>query len=179
MSYQSRAQRNRNRTASTIVTIAAALSFGVIGGALAQPVGSGAGADRGDVPITRILQAAKARLNLNTSQQVLWDKVVADTKAAHQAGRANRQRVSAALQAELAKPEPNLAAVAAIGDEVQQQNRVQHVAVRTEWLNLYATLSPEQKAVVRDSITQRLTRMQQFREKMRDHFGAHHGGSNG
>ncbi len=99
----------------------------------------------------RMLERAKESLNLNTSQQTMWDAVVAQGKAAREAGRANRGSVKDALAAELAKAEPDLAAVAAAADAVEQQNRALRRQVRDQWLALYATFSPEQKAVVRDT----------------------------
>ena len=59
------------------------------------------------------------------------------------------QKVHDALTAELAKPEPDLAAVAAIADGVQASNQTLRQSVRDQWLQLYATFTPEQKAVVR------------------------------
>ena len=73
--------------------------------------------------IEHVLGAVKGQLNLNTSQQLMWDNAVAQTKAAHDAGRANMQKVHDALTAELAKPEPDLAAVAAVADSAQTSNQ--------------------------------------------------------
>jgi hypothetical protein len=39
--------------------------------------------------------------------------------------------------------------------------------VRDAWLNLYGTFTPDQKTVVKNALQQKLTRMEQFREKMR------------
>src|SRR5437879_8842712 len=55
-----------------------------------------------------MLGNVKSNLKLNTSQQLQWDAVVAQTKAAHDAGRANFEQLKTALQAELAKAEPDL-----------------------------------------------------------------------
>ena len=161
------ARKTRQCTLRTVATLAAMLTLSVAGTALAQPMHPGGGAES---LIPHVLQEAKGRLNLNTSQQLAWDNVVADTKAAHQAGIANRTRVRDALTAELAKAEPDLAAVAAVSDDVQQQNRAQHLQIRSEWLKLYATFSPEQKAVVKDQLSKRMARMQQFRERMQERF---------
>ena len=123
----------------------------------------------------RMLERVKDRLALNTSQQTMWDAVVAQGKAAREAGRANRGSVRDALEAELAKPEPDLAAVAAAADGVEQQNRALRRQVRDQWLALYATFSPEQKAVVRDLLQRKLARGESFhqrmRERIREHFG--------
>lgn len=169
--------QTRRSTVRHLAAIAAALTLGIAGVAAAQPARHGGGPDGF---IAHMLQSAKARLNLDTSQQVAWDSAVASTKAAHEASRANRQRVRDTLQSELAKAEPDLAAVAAVADDVEQQNRAQRIKVRNDWLTLYATLSPEQKGIVRDNVAQRLTRMQQWREHMHERFLQHHGqGANG
>ena len=116
-----------------------------------------------------MLGRVKSDLKLNTSQQVQWDAVVAQTKAAHDAERANFEQVNSALQAELAKPEPDFAAVAAIADGVRDQHAVVHKQTRNAWLALYATFTPEQKAVARDAIRAGIERMQQRRAM---HHGA-------
>lgn len=106
-----------------------------------------------------MLQKVQSELNLNTSQQLLWDAAVAQSKAARAAARQNFAQVKSALQAELAKSEPDFAAVAAVGDGVRQQNEQLRKQTRDAWLALYATFSPEQKAVARDTIKAGLERM--------------------
>jgi len=105
----------------------------------------------------------KDQLNLNTSQQVQWDNLAALANAAHQTAHANSAQFKTAMRAELAKAEPDLASMAATGDTVRQQNETQRKAVRDAWLALYATFTPEQKAVVASTL----------REGM-EHRQAHH-----
>ena len=168
------------RRIALAATTALALSFGATT-AFAQPAGGpgmhgmhGGGGIEGLIP--RMLEQAKASLNLNTSQQVMWDNVVAQGKAAREAGRANHQKVKDALQAELAKAEPDLAAVAAVADGVEQQNRTLRTQVRDQWLALYATFSAEQKGVVRGLLQQKVARAEAFHQRMldriREHLGA-------
>lgn len=123
----------------------------------------------GGDPIAMI-QALKDQINLNTSQQLQWDAAVAQTQAARQAGRAAMDQLKAATQTEFAKPEPDLAALAAQADAIQQQNAGTRKAARDAWLALYATLSAQQKSVVRDAIAAKLARLEQFRAHMREHF---------
>ena len=158
-------------------TAALVLSF-CVATVSAQPAGGshgmhgmhgGAGIEQ---MIPRMLEHAKANLNLNTSQQVIWDNAVAQSKAAHEAARANRQQVKAALTAELAKPEPDLAAVIAVADSVEQQNRALRLGARNEWLRLYAALAPEQKGVARDLLQKRIQHAESFGAKMREHMQA-------
>jgi hypothetical protein len=112
-----------------------------------------------------MLQRMQAKLNLNTSQQQQWDAAVAQSKAAHQAMRANFQQLKTATQAELAKSDPDLASLATVSDQVQQQNIAQRKQARVGWLALYATFSADQKATVRDAINARIARMQAFRQQ--------------
>jgi len=116
-----------------------------------------------------MLQRIQAKLNLNTSQQQQWDAALAQSKAAHQAMRTNFQQLKTATQAELAKTDPDLGAVATLSDQVQEQNIAQRKQARAAWLALYATFDAEQKATVRDAINARMARMESFRERMRDH----------
>ena len=115
-----------------------------------------------------VLQQIQAKLNLNTSQQQQWDAAVAQSKTVHEAMRANFQQLKAATQAELAKTDPDLAALASLSDQVQQQNIAQRKQARAAWLALYGTFSAEQKATVRDAINARMARMDAFRQRMQD-----------
>jgi Spy/CpxP family protein refolding chaperone len=158
---------------------AAALALAFAGAVFAQPHG-GPGWHRGPAGggdmFEQAIAHAKANLNLNTSQQQMFDATVAQAKAARQQGRALMQKVHDALAAELAKAEPDFAAVAAVADDARAQGQALRQQVRTRWLNLYATFSPEQKAVVRDMLQQRLARIDAFRQKMQQRF---QGGTSG
>ena len=159
------------RRAAAVTAAALALAFG--GTALAQPAGGhggphGAMAGPGDEMLGHLIDHAQVQLNLNTSQKLAFDSAVAQTKAAHESGRALHQKVKDALAAELAKTEPDLAAVAAVADGVQQQGTALRHQVRDTWLALYATFSPDQKAVVKDLLQKHMARMESFRQKMQD-----------
>jgi Spy/CpxP family protein refolding chaperone len=146
--------------------IIAAVAFIMLAGAAsAQPAH-----DRhGD--FTRAIAALKGQLNLNTSQQAMWDNAIAQSKAARESARANFGKLKTAMSTELAKTDPDLAAVAAASDEVQAANSALRKEVRNTWLTLYATFTSEQKAVVREALKQRMARMESFRQKMRERHG--------
>jgi hypothetical protein len=91
---------------------------------------------------------------------------VAQSEAAFAGARSQMQGVRDVLAAELAKPEPNLAAVAAAGDAAQQQMLTIRHQVRDSWLALYATFTPEQKAVVKNIIQVHLARMDSIHQRM-------------
>ncbi|HEY1460961.1 MAG TPA: periplasmic heavy metal sensor [Casimicrobiaceae bacterium] len=126
---------------------------------------------RGGGDPVAVIQAVKDKLALNTSQQQQWDAAAAQTQAVRQAMRAAMDQLKAATQAELAKPEPDLAALAAQADALHDQNAGARKAARDAWLALYATFSAQQKAVVRDAISARLARMEQFRAHMQQRMG--------
>jgi Spy/CpxP family protein refolding chaperone len=150
------------RFASRVAAIAAAALIGVAGAVSAQPMHHGHGAD-----FIMSIAKLKDQLNLNTSQQTMWDNAVAAGKSARTTARANMQKVHDALTTELAKSEPDLAAVAAASDSARQANAALHAQVRNAWLALYATFTPDQKALVKNGISDRLAKMEQFKEKMK------------
>lgn len=121
--------------------------------------------------VEQVIAQVKDRLALNSSQQVMWDNAIASTKTARQAGRAEHERVHVAMKAELAKAEPDLAAVAALADQAQATGQSLRHQVRDEWLKLYATFTPSQKQVVREELTKRIERFERFGAKMKERFG--------
>lgn len=134
--------------------LAALLGIGIVGYAQPAPaMGS---------PLWQLAKV-KEQLNLNTSQQMQWDNVAALAKAAHETAHANLSQLRTATQAELAKPEPDLASMAASADTLRQQNETQRKAVRDAWLALYATFTPEQKGVVASALRQGMERHQAHR----------------
>lgn len=149
--------------------LAAIVAVGLLGVAFFALAQTRAGAPMhtfGD-PLAAIA-AVQAQLGLNTAQQAQWDGAVAQSKTAHQTARANFSQLKAATQAELAKPEPDLAALAALADDVQQQNMAARKAAREAWLALYATFTTEQKATVRDAIQAKLDGTAAFRAHLRE-----------
>ena len=136
-----------------ILTALLLSTFGIVAlPAQAQPV-------HGGTPL-EMLARLKPQLNLNTSQQQQWDSAIAQSSAAHDAARASFAQVKAAVQTEMAKAEPDFVALAAVTDNASQQNATVHKQVRDAWLALYATFSPEQKAIARDAIKSGIERMQ-------------------
>ncbi len=166
------------RFASRIATLSAAVLFAVAGVAAAQShhgpqTGGAAQAHHGlDGPMgggdaVMAIAGLKAELNLNTSQQAMWDNAVAAGKAARESARVSRQKVRDALAAELSKDVPDLAAVSAAADAARDAGAAAHRQVRDAWLNIYSTFTPEQKATVKSVLQESMAKSEQFREKMR------------
>ena len=166
------------RFASRIATLSAAVLFAVAGVAAAQShhgpqTGGAAQAHHGlDGPMgggdaVMAIAGLKAELNLNTSQQAMWDNAVAAGKAARESARVSRQKVRDALAAELSKDVPDLAAVSAAADAARDAGAAAHRQVRDAWLNIYSTFTLEQKATVKSVLQESMAKSEQFREKMR------------
>ena len=168
------------RNTTMVVASALAMTLGATG-ALAETTGAPAGphghGGHGDM-IGGLIMHAKAQLNLNTSQQQMFDTAVANTKSAFQQGRTIHQSVKDTLNAELAKAEPDLAAVAAASDNAKAQGDALHKQVRAQWLALYATFTPDQKAVVKSMIQQRMALAEAHRAEMQHHWQQRGAGTN-
>jgi len=113
-----------------------------------------------DGSLIEMLGSLRSQLNLNTSQQEQWDNAAALSSAARTALRSNMQERRSAVQAELAKAEPDFASLAAASDAATQQLSALHKQARDAWLALYATFTPEQKATARDAIKDRIAKIQ-------------------
>jgi hypothetical protein len=151
----------------TLIALVAALALcGVAAFSWADPASHGRGID----PIG-VIAGLQAQLKLNTSQQLQFDNALAQSKAARDAMRSGFAQLKSATQAELAKSAPDLASLAALSDQVQQQNSGLRKQARAAWLALYDTLSTDQKLTVRDAINARIAKVEAFRAQMRAAHG--------
>lgn len=163
----------RSSPCRTLACVAATLFTLGLGSAQAQPSGPGPMAPPmgHGFALEQAIEALKGKLSLNTMQQTLWDNAAAQGKAGRESGRAQMQKVKDAMRAELAKPEPNLAAVAAVADDAEAQGRALRHQARDGWLNVYATFTPAQKGIVRDALQQKMDMVGGFRERMQKRLG--------
>lgn len=158
------------RRVAVATAAAAALALGTA--AVAHPRGG-----PGDGPVgPQVIESVKGKLNLDTAQTRLFDEALAEAKAARAAGLADRQGLRDTMRAELAKAEPDLAALARSADAVEARNRALRLQVRELWLRLYATLSPEQKAVIRDALAAAMERRDAVRGRMQERLRERQGG---
>lgn len=156
--------RHRFCRRARYAALASALALG-LGATTSWAQPGGPGGPHGGDPLAQVIEQYKSQLALNSSQQQMWDGAVALTKQARETGRGYRQEVHTAMQAELSKAEPDLAAVAAIADEAHAKGQALHRQVRDEWLKLYATFTPAQKTIVRDALQARMQRFGEMRGK--------------
>jgi len=164
--------RQKLRTATVVAASALVMALGataVFSQTTGAPAGGPPGPHRhgggGDM-IGHVLASAQSQLNLNTSQQQMFDSAVASSKAAWQQGKTLHQSVKDALTAELAKSEPDLSAVAAAADGARAQGQALQQQVRAQWLALYATFTPDQKTVVKNLIQQRMAQADAIHAQM-------------
>jgi hypothetical protein len=118
-----------------------------------------------------VIAGLQAQLNLNSSQQLQFNNALAQSKSVHDSMRSGFAQLKAATQTELAKSAPDLASLAALSDQVQQQNSGARKQARAAWLALYDTFSADQKVVVRDAISSRIAQAEEFRAQMRASHG--------
>ena len=149
-----------------IAVLAAVALCGVAAHSWAAGTRHGHGTD----PVA-VIASLQAQLNLNSSQQLQFNNALAQSKAARDAMKSGFGQLKAATQTELAKSAPDLASLAALSDQVQQQNSGARKQARAAWLALYDTLSADQKLVVRDAINARIAQAEAFRAEMRASHG--------
>jgi len=106
-------------------------------------------------PLMGTLWHVKSALALDAGQQAQWDNAVAQTRAARAQGKTLRDGVKSSYDAEIAKDQPDLAAVAAAADQAREQGAGLRRSVRDAWLNVYAALTPSQKAIVAEALRAR------------------------
>jgi G:T/U-mismatch repair DNA glycosylase len=159
--------------AAALLALGAHTAFAGPGG------GPGHGGPGAGFALESVLASLKAQLNLTSAQLAMWDAAAAAATSARGTGRANMEKVHEALTAELARAEPDLAGVATIADAAQAANQTLRRQVRDQWLALYATFTPAQKALVRDAAKARVERMQAMREKYRERMQSRGAGGGG
>jgi len=144
--------------AATLAVAGTSRADGPRHGPAAGPAGGGL--------VEHVIAGLKDKLALDSSQQLMFDQARAQTIAARDQAVAQRKDVRARLDAELAKNEPDLAAVANLVEGLNDQGAASRRAARDQWLKLYANLRADQKVVVRDAIRERLAHA----DGMRDHM---------
>ncbi|HXD53008.1 MAG TPA: periplasmic heavy metal sensor, partial [Burkholderiales bacterium] len=115
--------------------------------------------------------ALQAQLNLTPQQQSMLDAALASGKGARDAARQTRQTIHQLVQDELAKDRPDLAKIAAAEDQAQDAATAARRGVRNQLLQLYGTFTAQQVAVVKDAMAKRMSRMEAFRQRMKQRFG--------
>lgn len=107
------------------------------------------------------------QLKLNPQQEAAWKQAEEKSSETMKQMRDSHGKTREAMKQELAKSEPDFAAVARLADKSQESGFKARREARDLWLKLYAELSPEQKIVARDFVRERLARADSMRDKFK------------
>ena len=114
------------------------------------------------------LAALKGQLNLNTSQQVMWDNAVAQSKAARETGRANFGQCAGRAEPSSRRPSPTSRPSPRRPTSVQAANAALRKQVRSQWLSAVRDVQPGAEGRRAGRARERVARMESFREKMKE-----------
>lgn len=163
--------RGRPLALAAALLVASTVAIAGPGPGRPGPMGGPGGPGAPGGIVEHVLADLEGKLALDGSQKQAFDRVRAQAIAARDRGLAARADVRTKVDAELAKPEPDLAAVASLMDGAEEQGRALRRQVRDEWLKLYASLRPDQKTVVRDELKARMARAEGMRDRMHERKG--------
>ena len=137
---------------------AAVLSMGLLG--IAQAQGHGHGGAHGGMGIMGGIfnPEAQAKLQLTSEQAQQLEGIRARMKELRQGMRQEGQQFRQAMQAEMAKPAPDLAHLAQLREQMFNKRHQGMQAIQNDALALYAGMSPQQKGVVKQLMQERMAR---------------------
>ena len=144
------------------------IRFRSILAAIATFVAFGLPAAHAEIPGAGIsfpaITKVERKLNLTAEQKAQFDVALAASKVAFLALEANHKDLKQFAETELANARPNLEALSGEFDDAMEFSRTVTHKARAEWLKLYATLSDEQVAVVRDALQEKIALVSWIRE---------------
>jgi hypothetical protein len=143
------------RVRSLLAAVAAFVAFGLPAAHADFP-----GAGISFPAITKV----ERKLNLTPEQKEQFDVALAASKVAFLALEANHKELRQFAQKELANARPNLEALSGEFDDAMEFGRTATRKARAEWLKLYAMLSDEQVAVVRDALQEKIALVSWIRD---------------
>jgi hypothetical protein len=127
--------------------------------------GPGHGEHAGRGHFAQRLEAIKAQLNLNATQDAQFSVAKNATAKAMTAGKEARMNAKKLAQAELAKPDPDLAMLLTTREATHDAAQIERKAATAEWAKFLSMLSAEQKVVVKSQLLDRMQRAEAMREK--------------
>jgi Spy/CpxP family protein refolding chaperone len=157
---------NTFSSAALVASLALASAF-----AAAQPMSPGGhgehggkahamrgGHGGGEAHFAKRLEAMKAKLNLNATQEAQFNVARDATKAAIETGRAARMSARETAKAELSKADPDLAGLLVQRESLKDANAPQRKAAMNEWAKFLSLLNTEQKSLVKSQLIARMNR---------------------
>lgn len=111
------------------------------------------------------LRELHEKLHLSAEQEKTWQDLQKQGMARRKSAFAQHKEMRAQFQQELDKKEPDLAGLSERMDQAADERVKTMRELRGEWLKLYASLSAEQKGIVRDVLKARLAHREKFKHR--------------
>ncbi|TDV34608.1 heavy-metal resistance protein [Paraburkholderia caballeronis] len=121
------------------------------------------------------MQQLHAKLNLNADQEKQWQAALTTMKQNREAARANHKQMKEQFDSLKNQPILDLNALHAAHQRVEQQDAQLREQTSSAWLAFYNGLNDQQKTTVSNALKARFAKMEQRREKMREHWQQHRG----
>ncbi|PLZ00268.1 hypothetical protein CY652_22035 [Burkholderia sp. WAC0059] len=165
------------RTSRFLAVAAASLALSM-GVAHAQTPASDAHAHGGHGPhhggFMRHLQQLHDQLHLNADEEKLWQTALTTMKQDHEAAHANHQQFRQQFDTLRQQPILDLNALHDARQHLEQQDAQLREQTATAWLAFYNSLNDQQKTTVSTALKARFAKMEQRRERMRQHWQHRH-----
>ena len=110
----------------------------------------------GAFPLDRDFERLERQLRMKPAQKEQFDVAVASTKRALLAVAMSGLQIKERMTQELAKPRPDLNTLYDIHEQVIEQNKPLFREARIEWQRLYELLDPDQVAIAKRYIEDKL-----------------------
>jgi periplasmic protein CpxP/Spy len=121
------------------------------------------------------LSQLHGQLKLNADQEKSWQAALDTMKQNHQAERADHEQMRQQFKQMQQQPILDLNAMHDAHQKIEQQDAQLREQTTGAWLNFYNSLNDQQKTTVSTALKQHFAKMEQRREKMRDHWKHQHG----
>jgi periplasmic protein CpxP/Spy len=105
-------------------------------------------------------------LNLNASQEKLWQNAVDTMKQAHETEHATHEQMHQQMQAMQQQPILDMNALHAAHEKAERQHEQLREQTAKAWLTLYNSLNDQQKTIVSTVIKQHFAEMEARHERM-------------
>jgi periplasmic protein CpxP/Spy len=113
------------------------------------------------------------KLNLSAAQEQQWQAALNTMKQNHEAMRKNHEQLRQQFAAQQNQPILDMNALHAARQQVEQQNAQLREQTSSAWLAFYNGLNDQQKTTVSTAFKERMAKMAQHREKMKERWQQH------
>ncbi|WP_296658018.1 periplasmic heavy metal sensor [Paraburkholderia sp.] len=115
------------------------------------------------------------KLNLNADQEKQWQAALDTMKQGREQARKSHEEMKQQLDSMMKQPILDMNALHAAHQKIEQARAQQHEQTAQAWLTFYNGLNDQQKTTVSTAFKEHFAKMEQRREKMREHWQQHRG----